>query len=378
MKNLPTRRRDGFTLVELLVVIAIIGILVALLLPAVQSAREAARRMDCANRMKQIGLALHNYHDANGAFPPSGRANFTQNGGGPCWEDPSNAAFSKFRNTQSGQKKYPGGCSGPPWTVLILPYIEQSAVYDQMNLDSPFGVLEDTMRGDIANGCGGDSTNFAAQLAPMPAFLCPTDPVAGEQPTVCCYAVCQGGGCSQLNGDEANCDEAAYQDNLTYRCQGTTNSRAQSFFTNGIFFANSKTRISQVADGTSNTLLVGENRLHMVRGEHSQFPNRAVVWSTAEGENQQFGHPANAFAASEGINADGRTGAGLPGAFSSYYSNWIHHVWTSINSGSFHPGGANFVFADGSTHFLTEDIDLNTFRGMGRRADGDVGGVVFQ
>src|SRR5512135_122792 len=103
----------GFTLIELLVVIAVIGILVALLLPAVQAAREAARRMQCSNNLKQIGLALHNYHDANKKFPFGSR-------GGSSW-------------AQTGIK------DGTNWRVSILPYLEQTALYSKLNFGGSFG-----------------------------------------------------------------------------------------------------------------------------------------------------------------------------------------------------------------------------------------------
>ena len=359
------RRRGGFTLVELLVVIAIIGILVSLLLPAVQAAREAARRMDCQSRIKQIGLALHNYHSTNGEFPPSARLDYDPaKGGGPCWEDPSNAAFSAFRNTTVGGNY--GNCSGPPWTVLILPYMEELALYDQMDMERPFAGLYDAMLGDVDVGC--DDFNFRLQATPMPSYYCPSDPIAGEQDALCSYAACQGGGPFSLDTGSED-----YQAELTSRCAATSAPReASAFYTNGIFFGNSSIGVRRITDGTSNTLLVGENRLNMVLGEHEDYANRAVTWSSGEGANATFGHPANTFAACNGINADGRTGGGPPGGHSAYYNDWIHHVWTSINAGSFHPGGANFTFADGSTHFLSEDIDLETFRAMGRRADGVV------
>ena len=112
----PGRFRDGFTLVELLVVIAIIGILIALLLPAVQAAREAARRIQCSNNLKQIGLGMHNHLSAHGILPPAAKVE----GGGSC---PMNAPLLS---------------RGPGWAILILPYIEQTTLYERFDFDLGF------------------------------------------------------------------------------------------------------------------------------------------------------------------------------------------------------------------------------------------------
>src|SRR5688572_27028117 len=112
MRHSLRKTREGFTLVELLVVIAIIGVLVALLLPAVQSAREAARRMQCQNNLKQFGLALHNYHDANMAFPPSS-----------VWKQEAHIAELNSSNL------------GPNWIIMILPYMEQQSLFDSFDFN---------------------------------------------------------------------------------------------------------------------------------------------------------------------------------------------------------------------------------------------------
>lgn len=133
-RGIPDRRtnsvlREGFTLIELLVVIAIIGVLVAILLPAVQQARAAARRTQCQNNLKQIGLALHQFHDANGAFPPArlvldGIRTLSENG------------------TTSGVDE-------PSWLIHILPHLEQSAVFSSWDLYKPFGAQSLTVRQSV-------------------------------------------------------------------------------------------------------------------------------------------------------------------------------------------------------------------------------------
>ena len=158
----PTRRVQGFTLVELLVVIAIIGILVALLLPAVQAAREAARRTECNNNLKQFGIALHNYHDTYKVFPPallnSGR-----------W---------------SGARGYPntGGTLNTTGWAMLLPFIEEQSLYDQYDFNRPSN-LSVGNRNQNSNFPNGDDTYNAALVAdaPVDAFICPSHTLGGKR-----------------------------------------------------------------------------------------------------------------------------------------------------------------------------------------------------
>ncbi len=364
MRSTQTNQKNhaGFTLVELLVVIAIIGILVALLLPAVQAAREAARRMQCQNQIKQIGLAQHNYHATVGHFTPTALTNFDSP---PCIVNPTSGdptslvRFTKQMGEFFGDTERYGSCSGPPWTVLILPYMEEQTLFDQFNLDEGFAGVRDNA---LNNGCGSPE-NAAAQLQPMPAFKCPTDPVASEQDAVCCYHLCQGGGPRNEGG--VNATNYTGLSSCSWFGPGIS-----AFYINGIAHANSQIGVAKITDGTSKTIMLGENRLHMVIGENPTIQDRGNLWSSAENEGSAHSGPAQASAATEfGINGDNRTGTG-PGGFSSYYKQWIHHSWRSVNFGSFHPGGANFVFADGSTHYLNEDIDLKLYQSMGMRANG--------
>lgn len=336
-----SRSLHAFTLVELLVVIAIIGILVALLLPAVQAAREAARRMQCQSQVKNIALALHNYNSANGVFPPSAVTNSPA-----C--DPNDPGK---RPDPSGTLKFARPCSGPSWTVQILPYLEENAIFDQMDLSEPFAVLADQA---LAETCG-PSPNYIPQLSTVGLFHCPTDPYPSQQATLNSYSACQGGGpvVTQTTG---------FDPKYTSACTAQPTAVGRATYNNGIFFANSKIGTAKIVDGTSQTILLGENRLHYLNGEHST-PNRFTMWSSAEAEGKLFGVPTNVSAAAEGINADGRTAG-------TQYVEWIHMVWRSVNFGSFHAGdGANFAYADGSVHYLNSDIDLELFRSMGRRAD---------
>jgi prepilin-type N-terminal cleavage/methylation domain-containing protein len=199
----PAPRRAAFTLIELLVVIAIIAVLIGLLLPAVQKVRDAALRMKCANNLKQIGLALHNYHGVNNCFPS----------GYLC---PSPQADPKYTSPGWG------------WGALLLPYLEQDNLYKQINFSLPVE----------------DPTHLAVRTTVLPAFVCPSDRSTGvftvysknppaplAQAATNSYAACHG------FGDDLD-DEL------------------DSF--NGMFSRNSKVRVADVTDGTSNTIAVGE------------------------------------------------------------------------------------------------------------------------
>jgi len=213
--------RKGFTLVELLVVIAIIGVLVALLLPAVQSAREAARRTHCMNNLKQLGIALHTFHDVFGAFPSGFDAGI---------ERPDSSSASNWCNQNA---KF-----GAPWTVQILKWIEEAPQFDVLNIQSGFY--------DSSNRTAGFINT--ALLVPLGTYACPSRVAEDTQgilygSLVSSYVGVQGG------GEQAECANTA--------C-GTAGDR--TWFSNGILFASSDIKIAEITDGTSNVFLVGETR----------------------------------------------------------------------------------------------------------------------
>ncbi|MCA9101954.1 MAG: DUF1559 domain-containing protein, partial [Planctomycetales bacterium] len=210
------RGLPGFTLVELLVVIAIIGILIALLIPAVQSAREAARRSQCANNVKQIGLGLQNYASALGTFPPGTIMN-------PAG-DPNLPA-----NTR--------GYIGWGWGALVLPFIEQGAVHDAFDFASPQGIV--AFPGNAAGG------------TLISGYLCPSAVGSGARWVECCSGF-QNGPTPVDDFRETNYAGVADSVNAFYvATQGVSNG-------DGMLFNHAAIQFRRVSDGTSNTLLVGE------------------------------------------------------------------------------------------------------------------------
>jgi len=286
------KRRRGFTLIELLVVIAIIAILIALLLPAVQAAREAARRSSCKNNLKQIGVAMHNYHDTFNSFPSGVLSPDTRRSG--CGG--STAQFG--------------------WTVLILPQMEQNNLYQ--TLDPTRRTLRDVL-------CDSGSRNIVQQE--MPIYRCPSDDT-GITVANTAQSMDYGGNCVGNNffgGTSNYVGVAGYWDLMIITRPS------------GPLFRNSSTAFRDIRDGSSNTFLVGER--------HSDCSS--AVWAGTRnhtgpgprGNNYLLGRISIPF--NSGIN--GRTG-----------NNSCVEGFSSP-----HPGGGHFLFADGSVHFITENIDFN-------------------
>lgn len=308
--------RTAFTLVELLVVIAIIGILVGLLLPAVQAAREAARRMQCSNNLKQMGLALHNYESAYRRFPPG--------------------FISRVTGIWPGGGNDPIPEAGPGWSffAMILPQIEQTNLHSQISFELPI-------------------TNPANQLARstrVKEYQCPSDawntPVAPWPTTLgvndlvhASYIGCLGG------GDPANAP--AY----------TAMYEQQPF--NGIFHRNTPIRIADIPDGTSNTIGIGERAsMFTPNGWAGVIPGAQTVFSPriAQSRGQVVGQTARPAITMATVHV--RTGGpnaptGSPGGF------WSPHT-----------GGALFLLMDGSTHTISTQVDMQTYRAMAGRNDG--------
>jgi len=313
--------RLGFTLVELLVVIAIIGILIALLLPAVQSAREAARRIQCGNKIKQIALALHNYHTSHGAFPPGGVNNV---GGTMC---------------EGGRINLDNRA---PWTVLVLPYLEQMNRYERFNLKGTFyGVITDERNTNVDNA--------VEQKRPNAAFQCPSDPRSKAEVHNNNYYGVQGGGA------EPTCIPPGQS--------GYTEFRNWVFYTNGIFFNNSAIRVTDILDGSTNVFMIGETK-YQTPYDPVLRPHYGQSWASAFRTHGNWNRVNNLAAAQVQINLAPVTNWGLS--------------WDARTFGSYHPGGCHFAMADGSVHFVSENIDLDTYRSLGNRHDGQPTGGLPQ
>ena len=291
-------KRAGFTLVELLVVIAIIAMLVTLLLPAVQAAREAARRSQCSNNIRNLTLGLHNYHSASNKFPPG-------------------------FDSQTQREEAWG------WSTYLLPFIEEQSISDAL------GVRTQRLA-DFFKNNKPDSPKFVAAVTPLEIFRCSSDttpellpgkgqgsrhfrgnntPTNYEPPT------------SNYMGNKGHFDNRCPPGNTT-ECNNT-----------GIFFGDSEVSIAKITDGTSKTFLLGER----------DFRCKAGTW----------------------IGSRNPPGAGMFGSYMliartsirfNYPDTGAHNTCTEGYS-SPHESGGNFAYADGSVHFVSNDIDFNNGRG---------------
>jgi prepilin-type N-terminal cleavage/methylation domain-containing protein/prepilin-type processing-associated H-X9-DG protein len=326
MRTLAVPRR-GFTLIELLVVIAIIGILIGLLLPAVQKVREAANRMKCANNLKQLALALHNYHSAHEHLP----SGVETNGTGPCPTDDSQGHGFGHPGAVSA------GRTGAPWTVMILPYLEDENRYRAFNVQTGlfFGLYP-------ANNYA-PWTETAQQIERNLRFECPSDPNSRDGLANCNYMGVMGGGTGDTDPE------------VCYTWAGRNGSA------NGVLYNNSNVRFTDILDGTSNTFMLGESRYQQLYGVgygNSYGGTWASSWYTSGGPLNQ-----NLAVVINGINSSNLDPASTNPQVAT------HEVYTNT-FGSRHTGGCNFALADGSVHFVTQEIDITTFRTLGKRADG--------
>jgi|SRR5579863_948612 len=296
------RQRRGFTLIELLVVIAVIAVLVALMLPAVQQAREAARRAQCRNNLKQIGVALHNYHSSHNTFPPGYVAGAV----------------------------YPATSCGWGWCAQLLPHLDQTPLYNSINFQLP-----------IEN-----SANVPLLSKTLPGMLCPSDQTDSGQ-----FAITDSNGGVIIQAAAASSYAATVGDDS---CE------ADALTGNGVFYRNSRTRVSDILDGTSTTVLVGERAFAYVNATWLGAPNNAIVMAGSL-------NPWQSATATSPI-------------FVQAHNNWIN-IMTDSDGGlddfsSLHTGGAQLLFADGSVRFIpsiTSDGPLHkAFWGMGTRAGNEV------
>ena len=350
--------RRGFTLVELLVVIAIIGVLVALLLPAVQAAREAARRTSCINNAKNVALALINYHDQRGAFPID---EDYYHGTGIQDVDIDSLTFTWInRNTAGGVPDE--GLDGGGWIVRVLPYLEQQALYDRFNIP-----------GHGLNGNWNDKQNLGMNYTLDPTFrqavetqptvlVCPSDDQGGLQSgqwpysdagrvpfgrdlevATTCYKGNAGDGHFEFLPSFAPQPPGLYTYDPLFQCYTGNNCV-------GIFWRSTYIRggvkLHEVTDGTSNTFLIGET---------SPIDGNSPAWSS-DGD--------WAITAIE-LNWNAETSGACTNA-------GARECWTRYRGfRSNHPGGANFAMVDGSVNFIQEAIDPLTYRALSTRSRGE-------
>ncbi|CAN5874076.1 DUF1559 domain-containing protein [soil metagenome] len=334
-----TRPRRAFTLIELLVVIAIIGVLIALLLPAVQAAREAARRTQCTNNMKQLGLAMANYESTHSSLPP-----------GRIWRQGSFPGC--------GTQIF-GGCQNTPWFVLMLPQFEQQALYDAYNFHLGAEGPRNNPLGFFAN-----STVAATKLS---SFQCPSD---GEEKFQITPAYAGGA----LSGPIFSKGNYAVSWGNTQWAQTSPPGSTIEYLPSA--FGHQRVRLSDIRDGLSNTVFMSEvlqGAIHDVRG---------LVWSTLPGGgsfNTRF--TPNQFRDFYNLENDGDRlnqvifcvsdpVQKLPCSAANNGRGSDSHAFAGAKSR--HPGGVNSLFGDGSVRYIKETIDPRVWIGVNTIKGGEI------
>ena len=311
-------RKRGFTLIELLVVIAIIAILIGLLLPAVQKVREAAARTQCQNHLKQIGLAFHNYHDANGHLPQGGKDGCDQprhphlaaSCGSPYDTAPYYLPNSAHPTAPMDRQEY-------SWAYQILPYVEQDNVYRH-------------------------TTRNVVRRTPIKIYFCPSrrSPIAFGNEAKIDYAGNGGAGTGSGSGVNSN------------RNSGVVVQTGQG-----------KITLPGISDGTSNTIMVGEKRLKKDRQNQEIGDNESYVDAGWDTDVIRYSLTDDDTGTSYGPNPD--------------VAQTTMPPWTTLNEasrqfGSSHSSGCNFVLSDGSVRHVRFNPNRTQFRRLTHRADGAV------
>ncbi len=333
-----TSGRKGFTLIELLVVIAIIAVLIALLLPAVQQAREAARRTQCKNNLKQMGLALHNFHDTYTRFPPGGAAD----------QQPFGTVSPPVNNWGSG------------WMVYILPYVDQAPIFSSWQFYGNSGVF--------------NANNMALITSKkVPGYYCPSSPL----PTLCrnVTGVAAGnyvGVSGSINGVIPNFNETR-----------TINlSNAGTVGAGGVLYPNSQIQFRDITDGTSNTMAITE---------HGDFitdtGNTKQDWRASQPWGWQIGtsDPGSIYPTPVtygNLAGDARSSNCITMRYAiNRKTGWTDNTATTgvgsyvaanIPPNSAHTGGVHILMCDGAVRFISDNLDMGTLGRLSVRDDGQV------
>jgi len=335
------RKVGGFTLIELLVVIAIIAVLIALLLPAVQQAREAARRTQCKNNLKQLGLALHNYNDVSGRFPMA-----------VTWGVKTGATWGPHHHT---------------WLTRILPYIDQASLYGQFN----FNV-------SAWDNVVGSPTNRTLVAKSFPAFRCPTEtgvPSSTKNVGITSYAAAEGFDWWQRSAGGAGPENDG------------------GIGKGGIFTCNYSSRIADISDGTSNTVMVGEATAPGYTGGPGNTNGLGLPRSGDPFLRSAF--VAATFTAALSAGTDHTDGTIKVHPDGSAITNWFNYGVGGVNqpflyqpvfmtahgisgefagSNSLHTGGVHCTMADGAVRFVSQNIDWTLWNNLNSKAGQDVVG----
>ncbi|NBO91856.1 MAG: DUF1559 domain-containing protein [Planctomycetia bacterium] len=328
------RQRKGFTLIELLVVIAIIAILIGLLLPAVQKVREAAARMQCSNNLKQLGIALHAFHDGQGRLPPGCSNDVAPNGnGGNGW--------------------------GSSWKVYILPYIEQDNIFRAWQMNNNSGYV---------NGTNMSQTVPLVHRMTIKPYRCPSSTIPDF------YISSNNNGAIQMMtsytgvaGSTIDAGVAA----MTECCNGTGNIVSGG----GVLFANSQVKLTDITDGTSNTIMVAEMSDHLRDANNQPIPGNYTAITSQGPHGWTMGC---ATSASGAVNirqfncTTVRWSINQRGLGNSAANGSNENTGMNIPFSSGHTGGAQMLFGDGGVRFLPSSTALQTIQWMASRSGGEV------
>jgi len=342
MYRCPRRERKGFTLIELLVVIAIIAVLIGLLLPAVQKVREAAARLQCQNNLKQMGLALHNFHDTYQAFP---------------W------------GHQKGEDAKGNDIWYMPWSVFILPYIEQDNLYRRFDTSQPYNT--------VRNNNGSTDPSINPSVVPIKTYICPSSPSQGRVYIDTWTSVRNETGVV----DTVGFGTLTAQPALSTSDYNTTNLNARLTRTvwpqvngkdtypsggwvDGVLNDDMPVKITDITDGSSNTMMVTENAGGPDLWANGQVIARATD-SPAYPNAATPSNPNKLYPQGTGWQEPFNGEQWIGGSTSDGLAKSPVTCWTCSNGSglgyySFHAGVVNFVFADGSVHGIRKDLPLKT------------------